>query len=380
MIRAVKDYLTIYQILEKNQFNTGSVHQMFQAAAGLRERGHRVTIVSRADETLAARAEAAGVGFLPLPLRNEIDLRSVRALGRAVRRDGVDVIHVHKGLSHTLALAATWRAPVAAFVVNRGVSFPLKPWNRLKYSTARVDRVVTVCQQIKDVIVRSGGLAPEKVEVVYAGVDVSIFDPLRWEQDDFRREKSIPSNAFLFAQVGVRDWKGWRELIDSFSDLAADRPDLHLALIACKDEAQKEMVREHARSRNVGDRVHAVEYRSDMARVLAAADCVVDASWAGTGITGTIREAMALRKPVIATDCGGNRELVDSPRVGWLVPAKNRVMLAGAMQDVLSDPERAARVAGEAMKRVREGFSKEIRITRLESLYRQIIATKETNS
>jgi glycosyltransferase involved in cell wall biosynthesis len=140
------------------------------------------------------------------------------------------------------------------------------------------------------------------------------------------------------------------------------------------------MVREHARSRNVGDRVHAVEYRSDMARVLAAADCVVDASWAGTGITGTIREAMALRKPVIATDCGGNGELVDSPRVGWLVPAKNRVMLAGAMQDVLSDPERAARVAAEAMKRVREGFSKEIRITRLESLYRQIIATKETNS
>jgi glycosyltransferase involved in cell wall biosynthesis len=375
----VKDYLTIYQILEKNQFNTGSVHQMFQAASGLAARGHRVTIVSRPDPVLAHRASEAGVAFLPLPLRRELDLRSIRLLAAAIRRDEVDVVHVHKGLAHTLALAATWRQPVPAFIVNRGVSFRLTPWNRLKYATSRVDRIVTVCEEIKDVIVESGRIKPEKVEVVYAGVDVEVFDPLKWSREDFREEKGIPRESFLFAQVGVRDWKGWREVIDSFSELAAEHGDVSLALIACKDEEQKEMVRRYAREKNVGDRVHAVEYRRDMARVLSAADCVVDASWAGTGVTGTIREGMALRKPVIATDCGGNRELVNSPRVGWLVPARNRTMLTGAMLDVLQDRERRERVAGEAMKRVREGFSSEIRIGKLERLYREIIEKKDKN-
>ena len=61
-------------------------------------------------------------------------------------------------------------------------------------------------------------------------------------------------------------------------------------------------------------------YRRDMPEVLAACDVVVDASWAGTGITGTIREAMALGRPVIASDCGGNSELVTDDECGLIVP------------------------------------------------------------
>ena len=97
------------------------------------------------------------------------------------------------------------RSRCGAFVVNRGVSFPLDVWNRIKYRTQRVDRVVTVCEQIKDVIVASGELPPEKVVVVYAGTDVALFDPRQWDARAFRREKGIADDRFLIAQVGVRD-------------------------------------------------------------------------------------------------------------------------------------------------------------------------------
>lgn len=368
--------LVVYHVLEKNQFNTGSVHQMFQAAAGLRERGHAVTIVSRPDETMERRAAENGIAFESLPLRSELDLGSIAALARLVRRDRPDVIHVHKGLAHTLALAATWRSRVPAFVVNRGVSFPLTRLNRIKYRTERVDRVVTVCQQIKDVIVASGKLPPEKVSVVYAGVDVSVFDPARWDRDEFRREKEIATDAFLFATVGVRSWKGWREVIASLSDLAAAYPRARVAVIACKNDQQKREVLDFAAQHGVAGRVDAIEYRSDMARVLSAADCVVDASTGGTGITGTIREAMALGKPVIATDCGGNRELVSSPAVGWLVPAAERSALSAAMREVIEDAARRDAVADNALQHVRAGFSKEKRIETLEELYLTIVNAK----
>jgi glycosyltransferase involved in cell wall biosynthesis len=366
--------MKIFQILEFNQFNTGSVHQMFQAAAGLRERGHEVTVVSRPDATLAQKCADAGVGFRGFPFRNQLDVRTIRGLRELVREKQPDVIHVHKGLAHALALHATWSHPVGAFVVNRGVSFPLDLWNRGKYRTRRVDRVVTVCQQIKDVIVSSGGLPDDKVQVVYAGTDVALFDPERWHARTFREEKGIPAGKFLIAQVGVRDWKGWKELVDSAGDVLPRHPDVHLALVGCRNDTERGEVASYAASNGLSANVTAVEYRTDMANVFAACDLIVDASWAGTGITGTVREGMAMRKPVIATNAGGNHELVSSRDVGWLVPMKDRAALTAAILDVIEDRVRAEQVARNAREHVVNGFSKELRITRLESLYGAILS------
>src|ERR1043166_7017367 len=106
----------IFQILEFNQFNTGSVHQMFQAAAGLSERGHEVTIVSRPGEEIERRAREAGGAFAGLKMRSAFDLASAAALRRLIRQKKPDVIHVHKGIAHGLALAAMATAHVPAFV------------------------------------------------------------------------------------------------------------------------------------------------------------------------------------------------------------------------------------------------------------------------
>lgn len=368
--------MRIFQILEFNQFNTGSVHQMFQAAAGLRERGHEVTIISRPDATLEAKAREAGVAFRALRLRHQFDISSILAMRKLIAADRPDVIHVHKGVAHAIAFAATIGQGVGAFVVNRGVSFPLDRWNRGKYRTDRVDRVVTVCRQIKDVIVESGGLPAEKVVVVFAGTDVHRFDPEKCDSRAFRREKEIPDDATVVAQVGVRDWKGWKELIGSISDLVAQHPRLHLLLIGCRSEAEKRAVREYARETGIDAHVTPIEYRDDMPNVFASCDIVVDASWAGTGITGTVREAMAMEKPVIATNAGGNNELVTSPEVGWLVPMKDRQALTGALREIVENPERAATVAKKARQHVVNGYSKELRITRLEALYREILGGK----
>lgn len=367
--------MRIFQILEFNQFNTGSVHQMFQAAAGLRARGHDVTVISRPDATLRERCEASGVAFIGLPLRHQFDIGSVRRLQRIVDKQRPDVIHVHKGVAHAIALAAAWRHPVGAFIVNRGVSFPLDVWNRAKFRTRRVDRVVTVCEQIRQVVVASGKLPPEKVVVVYAGTDINHFDPAKWPPENFRREKNIADADFLIGQVGVRDWKGWKELVDA----AVMVPRIRIALIGCRSDAEKSEVMSYARERGVADRVIAVEYRTDMPNVLAGCDLVADASWAGTGITGTIREAMAMQKPVIATDCGGNAELVSSADVGWLVPPRDVRALVKAIEEVIGDRNRAAGVAKNAREHVVRGFSADLRIARLESLYATVLELRSAD-
>lgn len=368
--------MRIFHILEFNQFNTGSVHQMFQAASGLRDRGHEVTIVSRPGRLLEEKSEEKRIRFAGLPLRHQFDLRSIAALRRLIHEHRPDVIHVHKGVAHAIALAATVREPVEAFVVNRGVSFRLDLWNRGKYRTRRVDRIVAVCQQIKDVIVSSGKLPPAKVVVIYAGTDVALFDPARWDHRAFRREKGIADDRFLIAQAGIRDWKGWKELIDSVSDVLRRHPQTHLALIGKASKAEE--IRSYAAERGIAEHVTPVAHRLDMPNVFASCDLVVDASWAGTGITGTIREGMAMAKPVIATDAGGNRELISSADVGWLIPTRNRAALTDAILQVIEQPSRAAAVGERARHHVMEGFSSELRISRLETLYQAILREKRT--
>ena len=157
---------------------------------------------------------------------------------------------------------------------------------------------------------------------------------------------------------------------------ALERAMTHLILIGCRTKDEKEEVLAYARSVGIADHVTPVEYRSDMPNVFASCDLVVDASWAGTGITGTIREAMAMAKPVIATDAGGNRELVSSPAVGWLIPMKDRAALTAALLEVTSSPERRAQTGTAARAHVVNGFSRDLRITRLEELYREILRAK----
>jgi len=368
--------LSVLQILEKGRFNTGSVVQMWELARGLARRGHRVAVVSRPEGEVPERCRAEGLDFVPLPLRHEFDLLSARRLGKLYEGRGVDLVHAHKGIAHSAALFATYfsrRRP--AIVVNRGVSFPLDAFNRLKYHM-RLDAVVAVCQDIKDVVVASGRVPAGKVHVIHAAVDLARFDPARADGPGVRREWGVAQDELLLLQVGAREWKGWRDLLEAARLLAPEFPKLVTAVVACKDAAEAEKIAGVAREKGIAERVRAIEFRSDMPDVLAAADLVADMSYEGLGITGTLREAMALGRPVVASAAGGNPELVEDEVSGLLVPPRDARALARAAARLLSDPELRARLGARGRERVAAGFSTEVRLDRVEALYRRLTAER----
>jgi glycosyltransferase involved in cell wall biosynthesis len=355
---------------------------MYQLARGLALRGHRVGIVSREAGDVPARAREEGIPFFPLPLKHEFDFGSARRLARIVDERDVDVIHVHKGIAHSVALFSTLfskrrRRPV--LVVNRGVSFPLDVFNRTKYHV-RMDAVVTVCEDIKKVIVASGKLRPDQVHVVYAGVDVGVFDPEKTDGARVRREWNVPEDAKLLVQVGAREWKGWRNLISAAALLALDFPRLVTAIVACEDDAKKRDVSGFAAAQGIGDRVLPIGFRTDMPDVLSAADFVADLSYEGLGITGTLREAMALGRPVIAAAAGGNPELVVDQESGILVPPRDPAATAAAVRRLLESPDLARELGRAGQERVRRGFSSEVRLDRVEALYERLIAERARGS
>ncbi len=368
--------LGIVHALEKNRLTTGSVVQMMEAVRGLAARGHRLRVVGRPGGDLEAACAEAGAAFSPLPLRNEFDVASALAWRRILREEPAHIIHVHKGRPHSVALlACLGLGPRPALVVNRGVSFPLDLFNKWKYRHPRVGAVVCVAEAIRRIVIASGGIAPERVHTIHAGTDTGRFDPARTDTLRVREELGLGPDHLLVGQVSVRDWKGWRELAEAFAAVAPSHPGARLLLVGCEPEAEREKVRTAAEELGIAGRLLTLPYRTDMPEVLGACDVVVDASWAGTGITGTIREAMAMERAVVATDCAGNRELVVDGEVGLLVPRRDVEALAGALDRLLGDAGLRGRLGRAARRRVVEGFSTRVRLDRLERLYRELAGT-----
>ncbi len=110
-----------------------------------------------------------------------------------------------------------------------------------------------------------------------------------------------------------------------------------------------------------------------MPEILAGSDLVVDASYAGLGLTGSVREALAVETPVIATDLEGMPELIADGETGLLVPPRNPEAMAQAILRVLENPARAQAMARAGRKRVESSFSLEAKLDRTEALYRRLL-------
>lgn len=330
---------------------------------------------SRSGGDLESACVDAGLPFLDLPLRGSWDPTSALRLRRHLHGHETDILHVHKGRAHGVGLvAAVGIGHRPRLVVNRGVTFPLDIFNKWKYRHPRVASVVCVADAVREIVIRSGGLCPDHVHTICSGTDPGIFDPGHADGKSLRYELGIDPDHLVVGQVSVRDWKGWSDLVTAFGLVAHRSPSARLLLVGCETEPERAKVDRAAREAGVVGRVVTLPDRKDMPEVLAACDMVVDASWAGTGITGTIREAMAMQRAVVATDCGGNRELVVDGEVGLLVPPRDPDAIAGALTRLIGDPDLRRRLGAAARRRVVEDFSAEKKIDKLEALYRQILA------
>jgi len=327
-------------------------------------------VATRPSRLWAEQCAAAGVAYLPLPMRSALDIPTVVRLARLIRSQRIDVVHCQKGRARTLALLAGLLVKIPVLILNRGVSFPLDRWNRVGYSTRRVTAIVAVCQSIKDGLV-AAGVPGEKIEVIYSGTDLGRFHP-EVDGSAIRRELALAPDHVLITQVGIRSWRGNDDVLDAMSRV--HRAALHARLLFVGAPPPRiASTLEKARARGLAGAVFVLGHRHDIPEILAGSDLVVDASYAGLGLTGSLREALAVETPVIGTRLEGVPELITDGETGLLVPPRNPDALAQAMLRVVENPARARAMARAGRKRVEAHFSTAVKVERTEALYRRLI-------
>lgn len=332
----------------------GGERWLLEAADGLTRRGHDVAFTLRTGGELAGAVRELGAPVSEAPMRGDLDVSSIRRMARWIRSFDADLVSVNVQRAVRVGGLAARAAGVRPIVERRGLLFPLRPSlrNRFVYSNL-VSRVIANCAAIREDIVASGLIGPERVTVITNGID-----PTRVRTgggNEFRRSRNIEPDVPVIAVIGrLAPDKGHEVAFRAFADIVSVEPSTRL-VVAGGGKLMSDL-------RDLADRtlpegtVAFLGHVENVGPVLDAADVLLVTSHR-EGMPHVILEAMATGTPVVATSVAGIPEMINDGIEGIVVPDGSHERAAAALATVLGDARLAADMALAARRRVETEFS-----------------------
>lgn len=351
----------------------GGEAQLLHLAEGLSRRGHVCIVAGQPASPLLERAAEKGLKTVAVTMPSEWSLSAVLFLARILKRERVQVIHMHASHACTLGGWAARLAGVPVRIISRRVDFSVRsnPFRRLKYQWG-VDRIVAISEGVRSVLI-GDGLDPNRIEVIRSGIDPRPFDP-NYPAGMARLELGIPDQSPVVGCVAhFADHKGHRYLIEAAARVAAAVPDVRFLLVG-EGELRPQIERQ-IKELKLEKHVILTGFRNDIPRLLAAMDIVVLSSHL-EGLGTSLLDAMAMARPVIATRVGGIPEMVEDGVTGRLVPPRDPAALAGALIELINRPDERKRMGEAGRVRMLSMFSAEAMVAATEAVYREILTRK----
>ena len=311
------------------------------------------------------------------------DVQSLRECRRELRRLRPDVVHTHGAKAGTVGRAAAKLARTPAVVhtfhghVLRGYFGRPKQdaFRLIERSLAHAcDRIVAVSDEVRSDLVELKVARPSKIEVIPVGFDMQrlIVPAGRHEElhHAFRSSVGLPDAPLVVSFVGrIVPIKR----ADRFLQAAWELRDTPATFMVVGDGEELAALRGSEIARALGDRLVFTGYRSDIAAVYHASDVVVLTS-DNEGTPVSLIEALACGVPVVGTDVGGVRAVVDDGTTGFVVPAPDAALLATRIRALIEDAELRRRFGQAGRERVEGRFSAERLAADHDRLYRSILA------
>lgn len=339
---------------------------------GARARGHDGVIVSPGKGAFTEAAEAARIRVRYADVSRSFKLRGFLALRRIIREERADLVHTHGELASNVLsriAARTTGRPVVSHIhaptTVRRLRLVSTLYRWVDNVTARLcARVIAVSDATRCVLVAQG--IPERlIETVHNGLE-----PL--EPGPEPAELGLGGRRTVTCVGRLEPTKGQTDLVRAAARLPED---VAIVLVGNDVDGHRAVLEQLAADLGVGGRVLFTGERSDALAVLAASDVVVLPSRT-EGLPIVPLEAMALRKPVVATTVGGTPELVLDGRTGLLVPPADPERLAAAIRELLDDPQRAAEMGDAGHHRLRTHFSAAQMVERVVGIYQDALEAR----
>jgi L-malate glycosyltransferase len=359
---------------------SGAERQALAQGAELVRRGYSVRVVTRSIPGLPRDDNAEGViihRWVETSDRGPLfGLSFVTGVVRALRRlrPEYDLIHTHQGLweSISVGLARPFLkgAPTLIQPASSGYYGEAEEMARTK-GFAVLRRLAlnnTAFAAISEDIERQWlalGVAASRMIRTASGVDAESFRP-----GPSAVETGLPPRPRVVFTGRLHPQKNLDLLLDIWPEVSA-RTGASLILVG--DGPERERLAARAADLGIGERVHFAGSVPSPAEYLRAADAFALPSVA-EGMSNSLLEAMATALPCLASDIGGNTDLLRRGEAGLLIPPDDRPAWADALVRVLEDRELARSLGARARQRVDEEFALPRVVDRYVKLYRQLVA------
>jgi glycosyltransferase involved in cell wall biosynthesis len=339
---------------------------------GLRRNGHECVLFAPAGP-LAEKMRREGVTVRPFAASSDLDLPAALGLAGEFKGEPCDLIHVHSARAHAIAALSAKLAGGLPFVVSRRVDFDVakNPLSALKYRFG-VDLYLGISKGVERVL-HKGGIDPRKTVVIPSGIDTGKWESLP-DPTSLRQQLSLPADAPVVGSLAaLAPHKDHRNLLAAARHLAGRRPEIRWVIFG-EGECRGDLERERRRL-DLEETVLLPGFTEDVGAAMALLEVFVLSSYLeglGTGVL----DAQAAGVPVVATRVGGVPEMVDHGTNGWLVPGRDPVALAAAVEEAVTGRAEALRRA-EVAKRTVKAFSIESTVARTEEAYARVLAARD---
>jgi glycosyltransferase involved in cell wall biosynthesis len=350
--------------------NGGAQEHVFSLVTRLDPARYDVRVVSLSHGSSVRRLEKAGI---EVSVIDEPDDRvAVEALAQMLAPLEPEVVHNHMYRAEVVGTKAALhlgemgcRRPAVISTVHSSRVRCADDRQTLRTLTPLMDRLIVVSRAIEQKI-REEGRFGAPVSLIYNGVDLQRYNhqqPCCTLHDDYR----IPETSPIVGVVArLEAEKGHRTLVDAWPLVLAAHPEAWLLIVG--EGSERNALEAQAASLGISGRVVFTGRREDVPAVTAALDVAVLPSYReAQGLS--VLEAMALSRPVVASNVGGIPEMIDDGVSGLLVPPGDCEALAAAIIRLLSDHPLADMIAKRGHDLVHNRFCIELMTNSIEALY-----------
>lgn len=311
------------------------------------------------------------------PMRNKFDLQPITKMASLIDTENFDIVHTHGVRANLIGRLAAKRAGVNRVVttIHSVLAFDYKRridrWvNKFCEQTTRkiTTRFITVSEKLALQLI-ADGIPSDKIVTIHNGLEIENYNP-ELSGKPVRDEFKIDDGTVLIGIVArLHPVKGHSYLLEATAHAVRKTPQLNLLVVGDGPEGAE--LEAMARRLGIEDKVIFAGFRSDIPEIIAALDFLVLPSLS-EGLSLTVMEGMAMKKPVFATAVGGTPEIITSGVDGLLAPPGDVPALVQGIRDLAGDRQFAAKLGVEARKTIEDRFTAELMADRTSQLYKEI--------